>query len=77
MRTLKDENLNKCFSLLKEFIEDAEAQGVQKGMAILALDQLKQITAGDGDPTNPDPGTDSGNEGDVVCLGVPRGYPTP
>jgi hypothetical protein len=45
MSQLKEQNLNKCFSMLREFIEGTP-QDNQKGMAILALKQLERITAG-------------------------------
>lgn len=46
MSHLKKDNMNKCFSLLEEFIEAAGASGAQKGAAKLALDQLQKISAG-------------------------------
>ncbi len=46
MGYLKKQNLNKCFSLLREFVEGATAQGNEKGTAIMALDQLKKVIAG-------------------------------
>jgi hypothetical protein len=45
MSHLKNENLNKCFSLLREYLEDGPSNN-KKGAAILALDQLQKITAG-------------------------------
>jgi len=46
MSHIKKENLNKCISLLKEFIDDAGATMPRKGAAKLALNQLLNITAG-------------------------------
>jgi hypothetical protein len=46
MSRLKDENLKKCVSLIKEFIEEASTQDSKKAIAILALNQLQNITAG-------------------------------
>ena len=43
---LKEQNVTKCVSLLKEFIEEAAVQGNKKGVAILALHHLQKITAG-------------------------------
>lgn len=47
MTSLKNKNVTKCFSLLREYLEGAPRDG-KKGSAILALDQLQQITAGAG-----------------------------
>jgi len=46
MSRLKNENLNKCFSLLREFIDEASKEDNKKEIAILALNQLRRITAG-------------------------------
>jgi len=46
MGNLKKENVTKCFSLLKEFIDESGTTGDKKGIAVLALDQLRHITAG-------------------------------
>ena len=51
MSRLKNENLKKCFSLLREFIDEVSIQGGKKEIAILALNQLQNITAGS-DPVN-------------------------
>jgi hypothetical protein len=45
MSRLKNENLNKCFSLLREYLNEGPSNN-KKGAAILALDQLQKITAG-------------------------------
>jgi hypothetical protein len=62
MSYLKRDNLKKCFSLLKEFVEESAVVDNKKGTAILALNQLQKVIAG-GDVTadNTDPG----------CLGRP------
>ena len=46
MSRLKDENLKKCVSLIREFIDDASTEGNKKEIAIMALNQLQSITAG-------------------------------
>ena len=46
MSQLKDENVKKCVSLLREFIEEASVQDNKKGVAILALNHLQRIKAG-------------------------------
>ena len=48
MSHLKEKNVEKCFSLLREFIDEAEGLNNKKGIAILALNQLQKIAAGDG-----------------------------
>ena len=65
MSKLKKENLKKCVSLLREYVEESSAIANKKERAILALDQLQKITAG----------TDSNIAiGDVYffCMGRPR-----
>ena len=47
MSRLKNENLKQCVSLLREFIDEASTQGNKKEIAILALNQLQSITAGE------------------------------
>jgi hypothetical protein len=59
MNFLRNENVKKCLSLLKEFVDESSVEDSRKGVAMLALDQLKRITAGDGDPT-------------PQCIGSPR-----
>jgi hypothetical protein len=46
MNRLKNDNLKKCFSLIREFIEDSPSLSSRKGIAVLALKQLQRITAG-------------------------------
>ncbi|MCP5104258.1 MAG: hypothetical protein GY950_12800 [bacterium] len=46
MNNLKNETLNKCFSLLREFINDTSPANNRKGLAALALNQLERVTAG-------------------------------
>jgi hypothetical protein len=65
MRYLKDENLKKCFSLLREFIEEAP-QNNQREIAVLALNQLQKITAGT-IPPGSSTSTASSN-----CISKPR-----
>lgn len=50
MSHLKGNNVRKCFSLLREFVEESGAVDNKKGIAILALDQLQKVLAG-GDVT--------------------------
>lgn len=61
MRRLRDENLKECFSLLKTFIEGTPEDS-QKGVAILALNQLRKISAGLGS---------SGGERGISCASKP------
>lgn len=62
MSYLKRENLKRCFSLLREFVEESAVVDNKKGTAILALNQLQKVMAGADATTNdPDPG----------CLGRP------
>lgn len=65
MTKLKKENVKKCVSLLREYVEESSALDIKKERAILALDHLQKITAG----------TDSAIAIGVVsffCLGRPR-----
>jgi hypothetical protein len=68
MKRLQKENVKKCFFLLREFIEETPSVSNKKGLAVLALKQLQNITAGTGfgetgsTVTDPDPG----------CHEVPR-----
>jgi hypothetical protein len=67
MSQLKTKNLKKCFSLLKEFIEETPSMNNKKGLAVMALNQLQKITAGTGSPNDsrpPDP--------DRGCIDIPR-----
>ena len=45
MSRLKNENVYKCFSLLREYIDEGPFNN-KKGAAILALDHLQKNTAG-------------------------------
>lgn len=61
MSQLKKENVKKCLSLLREYIE--ESSNDKKERAVLALDQLQKITAG----------ANSNNAvAFIFCLGRPR-----
>jgi len=65
MSKLKKENLKKCVSLLREFVEESAALDNKKERAILALNQLQKITAG----------TDSAvviGTVSFLCMGSPR-----
>lgn len=60
MSNLKKENVNKCFSLLSEFIEGVGSENSNKGIALLALNQLEKITAG------------ATEEPSSACTSIPR-----
>lgn len=65
MRKLKKENVKKCISLLREFVEESGALDNKKERAVLALNQLQKITAG----------TDSAvvvGTVSFLCMGKPR-----
>jgi len=49
MSRLRDESMEQCFSLLREFIERTSRDS-RNGTAALALDQLQRIMAGTTDP---------------------------
>ncbi len=68
MSHLKESNVNKCFSLLRGYFEGVTPDGKSK-TAILALDQLQRITAGNGTG-------DDGNE-NSGCNGRPRATENP
>jgi hypothetical protein len=71
MSHLKKENIEKCFTLLKDFIDESQGLSSKKGIASLALNQLKRITAGTNleDDFNQIPAT---VEGGTLCVGRPR-----
>jgi hypothetical protein len=46
MSGLKEENIKKCVTLLREFINGPRQENRDKKVALLALDQLQKITAG-------------------------------
>jgi hypothetical protein len=68
MIRLKEESVKKCFSLLREFIESAPDRGNQKRNVVLALDHLREITAGT-DPVDPS-GDGSQGEPEVLICGI-------
>lgn len=70
MSNLKKENLTKCFSLLREFIEQADTQKSKKGIAVLVLNQLQKITAGSGGADDSD--VPPPPEPDSSCISKPR-----
>jgi hypothetical protein len=59
MSNLRNENVKKCMSLLREFVDESAVEGNKKGVAILALEHLNRIMAGDGEPG-------------PQCVGSPR-----
>ena len=65
MSTLKKETLNTCFSLLREYIDNGPVNR-QNEIARLALNQLREITAGE-DTDQPD----------LSCNGKPRANEDP
>lgn len=67
MSHLKNETVNKCFSLLRDYVEETSLNN-RKHIAILALNQLQTITAGlsgDNSTLYDDP---------INCDGKPRAY---
>ena len=46
MNNLKAESLNKCLSLLREYLDETPSNK-RKGGALLALSHLRKITAGE------------------------------
>jgi hypothetical protein len=66
MSRLKSENLTKCVSLLREFIDQSTETDNKKVIAKMALGQLQKITAGSSaDPLDP------------MCSSRPRADGTP
>ena len=68
MSRLKDENLEKCFSLLREYIS-GELREDRESEAILALEHLREITAGTGGGTE---NIDIPTGSEPLCHGRPR-----
>ena len=78
MNNLKSETVGKCFSLLREFIEETPGVNNKKGCAILALDQLRRVTAGNDLEEDETPGDDVILDSmDFYCMGEPRADGTP
>jgi hypothetical protein len=67
MSNLEHDSVNKCFSLLREYIDETSLTG-KKEMAALALSQLQQITAGTG-TREPTPGCHGRPMADVSPTG--------
>jgi hypothetical protein len=64
MNHLKNENINHCLSLLREYVINTR-RGNKTGAAILALEHLQKITAGQDQSMR--------TEGyDLACNGSPR-----
>ena len=63
MSHLKKQTVDKCISLLREYIEET-AMNNKKEIAALALSQLQKITAGSG-------GEESAPDPDPSCHGRP------
>jgi hypothetical protein len=76
MNRLKKENIDKCLSLLKEFIEKSSEEDQKKGIAMLAIDQLSKINAGaetvGGPQCKGHPRADYVKHGGPQCKGHPR-----
>ncbi|MGE5342573.1 MAG: hypothetical protein ACM3SY_13945 [Candidatus Omnitrophota bacterium] len=78
MSYLKDQNIKKCLALLQEFVTDKGSGVERQHVALLALDQLKRITAGNVyQGSLPQEGEGSGNSSIIaptngVCNGVAR-----
>jgi len=70
MSNLKAQNLKKCFSLLREFIDES-SQSSKKGIALLALNQLQKITAGK-DSTGSFDGSNPTDGPRSICNSRPR-----
>jgi hypothetical protein len=86
MAHLKNETVSKCFSLLRQFIDETPGRRNRRGAAVLALEQLQRVTAGTTQESNPvciDIPRADGNPGDgefdSVCIDIPRadGNPDP
>ena len=61
MSHVKSNTLKRCFSLLREYVEESKAENHKKGAAILTLNQLQKIMAG--------------TDRDTVILGLCSGRP--
>jgi len=84
MSNLKAQNVNKCLSLLRQFISEVPEKDNKKDTALLALNQLQNITAGQYTESTLDPIFASiidDNLGDIqlysTCMGRPRADGTP
>lgn len=80
MTDLKKQNVDKCFALLREFIDEVDSRKGKKGSAILALDQLQRISAGEKGRAPlclGRPRSDSGPGLELGCVGRPRVDGTP
>lgn len=65
MSRLKNKNSKKCFSILRQFIDEVPSNGEKREVAILALNQLQRITAGISSPEL------SGGSESRICIGKP------
>ena len=70
MSYLKNENLNQCFSLLREYLNEGPSNN-KKGAAILALAQLQKITAGTV-TQEASPDSSAPEASGLFCTGDPR-----
>ena len=72
MSGLKAEDVKKCVSLLREFIQESQALTDKKEIAVVALNHLQEITAGKN-------AGGSSNKSEILgCAIIPRidGIPT-
>lgn len=76
MGRLRDENSKKCFSILREFIDDSPLVGSQKERAALALELLQKVAAGTGTRDSSNAGDSTGESGSA-CISRPRAYGSP
>jgi predicted YcjX-like family ATPase len=76
MSHIKRESVNKCFSLLREYINETSSQenSNRKKTAILALNQLRKVTAGTMSQEN---SIDDVVAPDAGCNVQPRAYGSP
>ncbi len=76
MSHLKKESVNKCFSLLRKYIDEtsADTKNTGKEMAMLALNQLRKVTAGS---TTQENSIDDITAPDAGCNVKPRAYGSP
>ncbi|MCP5052003.1 MAG: hypothetical protein GY940_32845 [bacterium] len=73
MSHLKNESVNKCFSLLREYLDEAGLSN-KKETAILALNQLRKVTAG---AITQGASVDDDLTSDAGCNVQPRAYGSP
>ena len=70
MSNLKHDSVNKCISLLREYIDEGPGSS-KKEIAKLALNQLQEITAGTGTTGSAGDSSTQVDSGST-CTGRPR-----